>query len=163
MKSNLVRHGFQRMIFMHPNMLIIQSNVCSFLFKDLKEISLSLSSKDDFKPASVLKSDQAELTVGGIQDVSITIPNVEVISSEKYLKAKERERFLSLKGSSSQSTKFSGNTKSYTPKECLMIIDPRTGKIVVERLSANVRVKNVRYNLKLLSETILHPMIFYFD
>jgi ELL-associated factor len=79
---------------------------------------------DDFKPASVVKSDQAELTVGSLQDVSITLPNVE--------------------GSSTQSTKFSGSTKSYTPKECLMIIDPQTGKIVLERLSANVRVKNVR-------------------
>jgi hypothetical protein len=47
-------------------------------------------------------------------------------------------------GSLTQSTKFSGNTKSYTPKECLMIIDPLTGKIALERLSANVRVKNVR-------------------
>ncbi|CAF1298079.1 unnamed protein product [Rotaria magnacalcarata] len=80
--------------------------------------------KYDFKPASVAKSEQAELNVGSTQDVSITLPNVE--------------------GSLTQSTKFSGNTKSYTPKECLMIIDPQTGKIVLERLSANVRVKNVR-------------------
>ncbi|UJR16499.1 hypothetical protein I4U23_003401 [Adineta vaga] len=80
--------------------------------------------KYDFKPASVVKSEQAELTVGSMDDVSITLPNVE--------------------GSSTQSTKFSGSTKSYTPKECLMIIDPQTGKIVIERLSANVRVKNVR-------------------
>ncbi|CAF0888708.1 unnamed protein product [Rotaria sordida] len=80
--------------------------------------------KYDFKPASVAKSEQAELSVGPNQDVSITLPNVE--------------------GSLTPSTKFSGNTKSYTPKECLMIIDPHTGKIVLERLSANVRVKNVR-------------------
>ncbi|CAF1197661.1 unnamed protein product [Rotaria sp. Silwood1] len=80
--------------------------------------------KYDFKPASVAKSEQAELSVGSTQDVSITLPNVE--------------------GSLTQSTKFSGSTKPYTPKECLMIIDPRTGKIVLERLSANVRVKNVR-------------------
>jgi hypothetical protein len=33
---------------------------------------------DDFKPASVMKSEQAELTVGSSQDVSITLPNVEV-------------------------------------------------------------------------------------
>ncbi|CAF0922805.1 unnamed protein product [Adineta steineri] len=80
--------------------------------------------KYDFKPASVIKSEQAELSVGPTQDVSITLPNVE--------------------GSLTQSTKFSGNTKSYTAKECLMVIDPQTGKIVIERLSANVRVKNVR-------------------
>ncbi|CAF0867155.1 unnamed protein product [Adineta ricciae] len=80
--------------------------------------------KYDFKPASVVKSEQAELTVGSTDDVSITLPNVE--------------------GSLTQSTKFSGSTKSYTPKECVMIIDPHTGKIVLERLSANVRVKNVR-------------------
>jgi len=34
--------------------------------------------KDDFKPASVVKSDQGELTVGSMQDVSITLPNAEV-------------------------------------------------------------------------------------
>ena len=33
---------------------------------------------DDFKPASVVKSEQAQLTVGATQDVSITLPNVEV-------------------------------------------------------------------------------------
>lgn len=82
--------------------------------------------KYDFKPASVLKSDQAELNVGSNEDVSITIPNIE--------------------GSSSQSTNFSGSTKPYSAKECLMIIDPKTGKISLERLSANVRVKNVRSN-----------------
>jgi len=91
--------------------------------------------KYDFKPASVVKSEQAELTVGSSQDVSITLPNVE--------------------GSSTQSTKFSGCTKSYAPKECLMIIDPQTGKITLERLSANVRVKNVRMeNRPTLKSTI---------
>jgi len=40
---------------------------------------------DDFKPASVVKSDQAELTVGSLQDVSITLPNVEVKSINKSL------------------------------------------------------------------------------
>jgi hypothetical protein len=59
-------------------MLIIQLNV-------IKKISLCLEKKkifffrlDDFKPASVVKSDQAELHVGSIQDVSITLPNIEV-------------------------------------------------------------------------------------
>ncbi|CAF4496242.1 unnamed protein product, partial [Rotaria magnacalcarata] len=36
--------------------------------------------KYDFKPASVAKSEQAELNVGSTQDVSITLPNVEVSS-----------------------------------------------------------------------------------
>jgi hypothetical protein len=39
---------------------------------------ICFSSSDDFKPASVIKSDQAELIVGENQDVTITIPNVEV-------------------------------------------------------------------------------------
>ncbi|CAF2769474.1 unnamed protein product [Rotaria sp. Silwood2] len=90
--------------------------------------------KYDFKPASVAKSEQAELSVGPTQDVSITLPNVE--------------------GSLTQSTKFSGSTKPYTPKECLMIIDPRTGKIVLEKLSANVRVKNVRVENRPVNQPI---------
>ncbi len=32
----------------------------------------------DFQPASIFKSEQAKLTVGSTQDVSITLPNVEV-------------------------------------------------------------------------------------
>ncbi|CAF1676560.1 unnamed protein product, partial [Didymodactylos carnosus] len=44
----------------------------------------------DFKPASVVRSEQAELSVGNAQDVSITIPNIE--------------------GSTTQGSHFSGNT-----------------------------------------------------
>jgi hypothetical protein len=41
-------------------------------------MKISMFALDDFKPASVVKSEQAELSVGSIQDVTITLPNVEV-------------------------------------------------------------------------------------
>ncbi len=48
------------------------ASLCSWKFRFFR--------LDDFKPASVVKSEQAELTVGSIQDVTITLPNIEVSS-----------------------------------------------------------------------------------
>ena len=62
---------------LHPNTVIIPLNVkrnISFSRRIFRFVFLL----DDFKPASVMKSDQAELTVGSAQDVTITLPNVEV-------------------------------------------------------------------------------------
>jgi hypothetical protein len=65
------------MMEIHQNVLIIPLNVTETLLFVHENFVFRL---DDFKPASVVKSEQAELTVGSIQDVTITLPNIEVSS-----------------------------------------------------------------------------------
>ena len=78
----LVIHGIQLVMEIHRNMLIIPLNVIEY-FSLFSNFSLFFF-VDDFKPASVVKSEQAELVVGSIQDVSITLPNIEVSSSKEF-------------------------------------------------------------------------------
>ncbi|XP_018494593.1 ELL-associated factor 1-like [Galendromus occidentalis] len=86
-----------------------------------KETSGFHTFKYDFKPASVDASQGATVDVEKGQQISVTIPHHD----------------------SSSSTTFRGNHREYS-KECVLIIDQKTGEVTLERLSCNVQLKKTR-------------------
>ncbi|XP_065571294.1 ELL-associated factor 2-like [Artemia franciscana] len=103
------------------------------LSNEIKELKLGSSfyKKDspfhtvkyDFKPASVDTSQMADLEIGTSNEVSVTVPHLE--------------------GSGTTHTVFKGSKRPYT-KECILIIDHKTGEITLERLGVNVQLKKTR-------------------
>lgn len=79
----------------------------------------------DFKPASVDTSKIAsvDLPLGSDGGVTINVPHIE--------------------GASSTHTLFKGNIKP-NPRECVLIIDHKTGEITLEKLTSNLQVKKTR-------------------
>ncbi|XP_044763676.1 ell-associated factor Eaf [Coccinella septempunctata] len=88
--------------------------------------------KYDFKPASVDKNKIATVDVGNNHQVAVTVPHLD--------------------GSGVPQTVFKGSQRPYT-KECVLVIDKRTGEITLERLSCNIQVKKTRNE----SSKIPHP------
>lgn len=77
----------------------------------------------DFKPASVDTSKGATVEIRPGNEVAVVVPHIE--------------------GSGTTQTVFKGNRKNYL-KECVLIIDPVTGDIALEKLSNNIQVKKTR-------------------
>ncbi|KAK3732228.1 hypothetical protein RRG08_067271 [Elysia crispata] len=77
----------------------------------------------DFKPASVDTNKEACVEVGGGNQVTVTVPHVE--------------------GSGSSHTVFKGN-KQPLMKECVLIIDHKTGTYTLEKLTSKITVKKTR-------------------
>ncbi len=77
----------------------------------------------DFKPASVDTSQVASLEIGERDSVSVVLPHVE--------------------GSGTKSTVYKGN-KRPSQKDCVLIIDNKTGEITLERLTSNIQLKKTR-------------------
>jgi len=77
----------------------------------------------DFKPASVDVTKVATVDIGQGNQVTVTVPHVE--------------------GSRTNQTVFKGNKGQYT-KECVLIIDPVSGEITLERLTNQIQVKKTR-------------------
>ncbi|XP_003742232.1 ELL-associated factor 2 [Galendromus occidentalis] len=75
----------------------------------------------DFKPASVDASQGARVDVEQRNQISVTVPHHD----------------------STSSTTFRGSQRQYQ-KECVLIIDQRTGQLTLERLSCNVQLKKTR-------------------
>lgn len=86
----------------------------------------------DFKPASVDVSKSATVDVAANNQVTITVPHLD--------------------GAGTSHTVFKGSQKPYQ-KECILIIDPKTGEITLERLSRNIQVKKTR------AESIKPPVL----
>lgn len=78
---------------------------------------------DDFKPASVDVSKMASVAVEKNQQVTVTVPHLD--------------------GAGTEHTIFKGSQRPYQ-KECVLIIDRRTGEVVLEKLSSNIQVKKTR-------------------
>ncbi|KAK3932393.1 Ell-associated factor Eaf [Frankliniella fusca] len=79
--------------------------------------------KYDFKPASVDVSKMASVAVEMNQQVTVTVPHLD--------------------GAGTEHTVFKGSQRPYQ-KECVLIIDRRTGEVVLEKLSSNIQVKKTR-------------------
>uniref|UniRef100_A0A6G1SH62 Ell-associated factor Eaf n=1 Tax=Aceria tosichella TaxID=561515 RepID=A0A6G1SH62_9ACAR len=77
----------------------------------------------DFKPASVNSDESAALELTQNGQVTIKAPNVG--------------------GSSAKYTVFKGQRRPHV-KECLLVIDNRTGEMVLQKLSDNITVKATR-------------------
>ncbi|XP_013402429.1 ELL-associated factor 1 [Lingula anatina] len=77
----------------------------------------------DFKPASVDTSKVASVDVQPNKQVIVTVPHVE--------------------GAGTTQTVYKGN-KRPCQKECVLIIDHRTGEITLEKLSSTVQLKKTR-------------------
>ncbi|XP_022672128.1 ELL-associated factor 1-like [Varroa jacobsoni] len=75
----------------------------------------------DFKPASVDPTQMARVDVEQRNQVSVTVPHHD----------------------SNASTVFRGGQRPYQ-KECVLIIDHRTGEVTLEKLSCNVQLKKTR-------------------
>lgn len=91
---------------------------------------------DDFKPASVDLSKDAQLDVSGNNLVTVTVPSVE--------------------GSGVPQTVFKGNQRNYA-KECVLIIDKKTGQITLEKLHHNIQVKKTRIETAAKPNAKLQP------
>ena len=81
------------------------------------------SIKYDFKPASVDASRESLVEVGEGHQVTVNVPHVE--------------------GAGTTHTVYKGN-KRETPKECILIIDHKTGTFTLEKLSNNIMLKKTR-------------------
>lgn len=79
--------------------------------------------KYDFKPASVDVSKMASVAVEMNQQVTVTVPHLD--------------------GAGTEHTVFKGSQRPYH-KECVLIIDRRTGEVMLEKLSSNIQVKKTR-------------------
>ncbi|XP_070566836.1 ELL-associated factor 1-like [Ptychodera flava] len=77
----------------------------------------------DFKPASVDVTKEANLEVLKGNEISVTVPHIE--------------------GSGTNFTMFKGPQKP-VQKECVLIIDNKTGEITLERLSSTIHLKKQR-------------------
>jgi len=74
----------------------------------------------DFKPASVDTSKEAHVEISNGSQVTVAVPHVE--------------------GSSTSHTVFKGNHQP-CQKECVLIIDHKTGTYTLEKLSSKITVK----------------------
>ncbi|ESO87953.1 hypothetical protein LOTGIDRAFT_126779 [Lottia gigantea] len=81
------------------------------------------SMRYDFKPASVDTSQSSSVEIGEGNQVTVTVPHVE--------------------GSGTSHTVYKGNKKP-CPKECVLIIDHKTGTFTLEKLTNNIPVKKTR-------------------
>ncbi|KAJ8898448.1 hypothetical protein PR048_003808 [Dryococelus australis] len=79
--------------------------------------------KYDFKPASVDTSKMATVKVESNHQVTVTVPHLD--------------------GAGVPHTVFKGSERPYQ-KECVLIIDKKTGEITLEKLSTNIQVKKTR-------------------
>ncbi|KAM8971088.1 ELL-associated factor 1-like [Sarcophilus harrisii] len=77
----------------------------------------------DFKPASIDTLGEGELQVGKGDEVTITLPNIP--------------------GSAAPVSVFKGN-KRPCQRDYILIINHDTGECVLEKLSSNIQVKNIR-------------------
>lgn len=77
----------------------------------------------DFKPASVDVSKDAAVAIEGNQKVTVTVPHVD--------------------GAGTPHTVYKGSYRPYQ-KECVLIIDRKTGKVTLEKLSSNLQLKKTR-------------------
>jgi len=77
----------------------------------------------DFKPPSVDTTRPSQVEIGTNKECTVTIPNVH----------------------DSGSTTYKGGRKP-CQKECILIIDKRTGEITLERISSNMSLKKSRVN-----------------
>lgn len=84
---------------------------------------LLTSLSDDFKPASVDVSKMASVAVEMNQQVTVQVPHLD--------------------GAGTEHTVFKGSQRPYQ-KECVLIIDRRTGEVMLEKLSSNIQVKKTR-------------------
>uniref|UniRef100_U5EQ04 Ell-associated factor Eaf n=1 Tax=Corethrella appendiculata TaxID=1370023 RepID=U5EQ04_9DIPT len=91
--------------------------------------------KYDFKPASVDVNKIAKLDVSSNNQVTVTVPHLD--------------------GSGVPNTVFKGNQRDYTKKECVLIINPVTGEITLEKLHSNIQVKKTRNEVT--NKQIPHP------
>lgn len=96
------------------------NNCDVYLLHCLDYFNLTL---DDFKPASVDVSKMASVAVEMNQQVTVTVPHLD--------------------GAGTEHTVFKGSQRPYH-KECVLIIDRRTGEVVLEKLSSNIQVKKTR-------------------
>lgn len=88
-----------------------------------KDRSAFHSLRYDFKPASVDTSQVASVEIGESHSVSVTLPHVE--------------------GSGTSQTVYKGN-KRPCQKECVLIIDHKTGTFTLEKLANNIQLKKTR-------------------
>ncbi|KAI4503163.1 hypothetical protein M0802_001385 [Mischocyttarus mexicanus] len=79
--------------------------------------------KFDFKPASVDVSKMARVDVGTNNTMMVTVPHLD--------------------GAGIPHTVFKGSQRPHH-KDCVLIIDRKTGEITLEKLSANIQVKKTR-------------------
>ncbi|XP_015173206.1 PREDICTED: ell-associated factor Eaf [Polistes dominula] len=79
--------------------------------------------KYDFKPASVDVSKMARVDVGTNNTMMVTVPHLD--------------------GAGIPHTVFKGSQRPHH-KDCVLIIDRKTGEITLEKLSANIQVKKTR-------------------
>lgn len=112
---------------------------------------------DDFKPASIDTTCEGELEVGKGEQVTVTLPNLEVGSVTLFISTKNlvctvtwmiKLNLLShqsLQGSTTPVTVFKGSKRPYM-KECVLIVNHDTGEYRLEKLSSNIAVKKTRYN-----------------
>lgn len=90
----------------------------------------------DFKPASVDVNKSATIDVGTNNQVTVNVPHLD--------------------GAGTSQTVFKGSQKPYQ-KECVLIFDPVTGQITLEKLTSNIQVKKTR------SESTHKPLPPHFD
>jgi len=93
----------------------------------------------DFKPASVDINQTGRVEVTDKHQVEIELPHQ--------------------KGSKNASTVYKGSTKP-VQKECILIIDPETGSITLERITSQIQVKKIRLasDQKLTQPTNVQPI-----
>ncbi|KAL0277690.1 UNVERIFIED_CONTAM: hypothetical protein PYX00_004895 [Menopon gallinae] len=82
----------------------------------MKLLFLFLFSSDDFKPASVDINKMATIDVGTNSQITVTVP---------------------------PNTVFKGSAKPYQ-KQCIVIVNTKTGEITLEKLTCNIQVKKTR-------------------
>ena len=88
----------------------------SFIFL-LKWIRIFFS-PDDFKPASVDKNKMATIDVGTNSQITVSFPPNLI---------------------------FKGSSKPYY-KHGIVIVNPETGEVTLEKLTCNISVKKIRFN-----------------
>lgn len=93
----------------------------------------------DFKPASVDNQREGVLEIGGGNEVTISLPNVQ--------------------GSKTPCTVYKGN-KRPVQKECVLIYDNITGEFTLERMASQIQVKKTRDsgNSNFPANPTLHPV-----
>jgi len=93
--------------------------------------SFATRSADDFKPASVDRSQEGHVEVADNNEVTITLPQQQGSKGVVY------------KG-----------PKKPAVKECVLIYDPQTRSLVLERITSQIQVKQTRYKQLLSKQCI---------
>ncbi len=126
---------------------------------------------DDFKPASIDTTCEGELEVGKGEQVTVTLPNLEVGSVTLFPQKKlvctatwmiklDLLCHQSLQGSTTPLTVFKGSKRPYM-KECVLIVNHDTGEYRLEKLSSNIAVKKTRYNAFVFQVIWVCPLFHY--